>query len=140
VTPAEDAARRLDEALAEAGLEDPRPAFRALLLRIRERDPGAFREESERFEREVVPAVVSDETPALAAWTRYGAGLAQRLGPGRAVAVDPGGRARDLPAGGAPPGSSLVLHLPDDGSRALALLRPRSPSDAQRATEELLVG
>jgi hypothetical protein len=140
VTAADDAVRRLDAALAEAGFDDPRPAFRALLRRIRERDPDGFRSATERYEREIVPAVAGGEADPLVAWLGYGLGLAARLGPGHAVAVDKSGRARPLSEGDVPLRATLVLHLPDDGSKALALLRPLAPSEAQRATEELLAG
>ena len=136
----EDRARRLSErALAEADVADPRPLYRDLLRRLREVDPDGFREAAEHYESELVPAIAKRGASPVVAWLAYGAGIAARLGPGRLVAIDVTGRARSLEEGAPPPGS-VVLHLPDDGTRALALLLPRTPSEPQEATVELLEG
>ncbi|MFO7587638.1 MAG: hypothetical protein R6X22_06150 [Gemmatimonadota bacterium] len=136
----EDRARRLsDRALSDAGFADPRPLYRELLRRLRETDPEGFREAARHYETELVPAVAERNADPVEAWIGYGARIAARLGPGRVVRVDATGRALPLEAG-PPPEGSLVLHLPDDGSRATVLLLPLEPSEPQGATVELLTG
>ncbi len=136
----EDRARRLSErALAEAGFADPRPLYRDLLRRLREVDPEGFRAVAAHYEAELLPAIAERGADPVEAWLAYGAGIARRLAPGRVVAVDATGRAR--PAGSGPPApGSLVIHLPEDGSRASVLLLPREPSEPQDATATLLAG
>lgn len=136
----EDRARRLAErALAEAGFADPRPLYRDLLRRLREADPDGFRDAAAHYEAELLPAIAERDADPVEAWLAYGAGIAERLAPGEVVAVDPTGRARPAGAGAPAPGA-LVLHLPNDGSRALLLLAPREPSEPQDATVALLAG
>jgi hypothetical protein len=136
----EDRARRLTErALAEAGFADPRPLYRDLLRRLREVDPEGFRVVADHYESELLPAIADRGVHPVQAWLAYGGGIASRLAPGRLVAVDAPGRARPIDTG-APPAGALVLHLPEDGSRASLLLAPRDPSEAQEATTTLLAG
>lgn len=137
----EDRVRRLSErALADAGFADPRPLYRDLLRRLRESDPEGFRAAAGHYETELVPAVAEGSVDPVEAWLGYGARIAARLGPGRLVQVDAGGRARPL-EDGPPAAGSLVLHLPADGSRAvLVLLLPLTPSEPQDATVQLLAG
>jgi len=136
----EDRARRLTEqAVAEAGFADPRPLYRDLLRRLREVDPEGFRAAAGHYEAELLPSIAERGVDPVEAWLAYGGGIASRLAPGQLVAVDATGRARPL-ASGAPPAGALVLHLPDDGSRAFLLLAPQNPSEAQDATRTLLAG
>jgi len=136
----ENRARRLTEqALAEAGFADPRPLYRDLLRRLREVDPEGFRVAADHYEAELLPAIAERGVDPVEAWLAYGGEIARRLAPGRLVAVNPTGRARPV-GSAAPPAGALVLHLPEDGSRALLLLAPRDPSEAQEATTTLLAG
>jgi len=129
--------RRLEERLGE-GAADPRPPCRALLRRLRAHDPVAFAAAIERFEREVVPAVVAGADP-LEVWHRYAQTLATALAPGRAVQLDASGRAH--PFVPPLPPDALGLHLPEDPRQpALALVWPARWSRAQRAAYALLVG
>lgn len=130
----------LDEALEARGLADPRPLYRALLRQLREADAAAYEEAVRRYEEELAPADESRGERTLAAWLAYGSWLAGRLCPGRRVAVDRQGRARDLEGDEVPEGA-LLLHIPDTRKRrALALAAPRDPSGPQDATLELLAG
>jgi hypothetical protein len=128
---------RLEQALAGSGLRDPRPLFRPALKHLRERDTAGFQRALAHYESHLVPAVAGGGD-ALAEWLAYGRLLAECLGPGRRVEVDPTGRAA-TPADPAA-ASGLVLHLPDDAAApALALHCPRDLSRPQEATLELLV-
>lgn len=130
----------LDEALEARGLADPRPLYRDLLRQLRQADAAAYEEAVRRYEEELAAADESLGEPTLAAWLDYGSWLAGRLCPGRRVAVDRQGRAREL-EGDEIPEDALLLHLPDTRNRrALALAAPRDPSEPQDATLELLVG
>jgi hypothetical protein len=127
---------RLDQALAAAGLEDPRPAYRDRLKALRAEDPPAFARALEYFEATLVPSVAGGAEP-LAEWVAYGRLLAEQGGPGRLVSVDAGGRASPYQP---PPAGDLLLFLPDDGRRfVVPLLVPRTPSQPQQATVDLLV-
>lgn len=131
--------RLTEAALAQAGLEDVRPLYRNLLLRLKGRDPEAFDEATRRYQKELVPALESSEADPLRAWLSYGRWLAQRLGPGSVVAVDSSGKARPLAESELPEAGALLLHLPDESrSPALALAIPREPTVSQQVTVELL--
>jgi hypothetical protein len=126
----------LDQALAVAALQDPRPAYRDRLKALRAGAPDAFARALEYFERKLVPAVAEGAEP-LGEWVAYGRILLEDEGPGRVVAVDATGRAGPYRP---PPQGELLLFFPEDGRRPiLTLLTPREPSPAQRATEDLLV-
>ncbi len=126
----------LDQALAMAALQDPRPAYRDRLKGLRTGDPDAFARALEYFERKLVPAIAEGAEP-LGEWVAYGRILLADQGPGRVVAVDAAGRAGSYRP---PPQGELLLFFPEDGHRPiLTLLTPREPSLAQRATEDLLV-
>ncbi len=128
---------RLAEALATAGRADPRDGYRDALRRLRERRPEAFREALRHYEQSLVPAVASGGTEPLAAWIEYGRLIAELSGSGRWVCVDPTGRARD---GADPAAGDLLLYLLDGATpAALNVTAPAEPSEAQRATVELLV-
>lgn len=130
--------RRIAEALAATGVPDPRDRYRGWLRELRSRDEGAFREALAHYEQELVPTVAGGSADPLAAWTRYGLRLAERLMPGEAVRIDESGRSR--PLNGAPVPTELVLHLPRaTRERALAVHIPSAPSPAQRAAYALLV-
>ncbi len=128
--------QRLDQALAETGLEDPRPGFRERLKALRVRDAAAFARAREYFETKLVPAIAEGAEP-LGDWVAYGRVLLEHEGPGRLVAVDAGGRAQPYRP---PPGRELLLFIPEDGRRPiLPLLAPLAPSPAQRAAVDLQV-
>lgn len=136
----DEAEARYREALAGRGLADVRPLYRELLKELKVRDPDGYREAVRRYEEEVGPRAAGADDP-LRTWIAYGRWLADRLIDGRAVAVDPSGRARDLPDGGPPPEEALLLHLPDSTRRrALTLAAPAEPSEHQEAARELLCG
>lgn len=139
--PKAEADARLDAALARAEVRDPRPLFRPVLKHLRERDPDAFGRALGHYETVLVPAVAAGADP-MGAWLQYGLQLAAAMGPGRTVAVDATGRAVTLEQAGvaAAAGGALVLHLPDDDTAPVLVLRyPGSSSAAQDATVELLV-
>jgi len=128
----------LEEALEARGLADPRALYRDLLRRLRQDDPAAYEEAVRRYERDLGGAA-GGERP-VEAWIAYGRWLAERLCPGRDVAVDREGRARELAEGEVPEGA-LLLHLPEKRNvRALTLSLPVDPTPPQDATRELLVG
>lgn len=129
---------RLKAALEEAGVADPRDAYRARLRVLKERDASAFEEALRYYEDELVPRVADEDGDAVAEWVEYGRRLGELSGAGRTVVIDRSGRSRPYEA--PPPPNRLVLHLPeDDAVPALALVVPRDPSPPQRATYELLV-
>ncbi|MFW6206564.1 MAG: hypothetical protein ACOC5J_01370 [Gemmatimonadota bacterium] len=128
---------RLEAALQDADLADPRPRYREALRHLRDRDPDTFDEAIRYFENELIPAVAGEADP-LAAWLEYGRRLARALGDGRLMELDATGRAR--PVTDPAEARGLVLHLPDDtGTPALALRHPKELSKAQQAAVELLV-
>jgi len=135
----EVARSRTDSSLSRAGLEDPRPALRDLLRRLRTEDSEGFAEATDRYERVLVPVAASEDTNPLVAWIEYARWLADRLAPGRAVKIDETGRA--LPASGEPEPGMLLVHLPDSQTtRALVLLAPQQLSESQQETVRLLAG
>lgn len=114
------------------------PAYRQFLRRLKATDPGIYEEAVERYEADVVGGGEVEPDPLLR-WVRYGAWLAGQLAPGRLVAVDRHGRAREPE--GPPPLGPLLLHLPEGkGERAVPIAVPADPSEAQEATQELLCG
>jgi hypothetical protein len=158
---AELAEERYLEALERHGLEDLRPVCRAMLRELKDGDERSYHQGVRRYQEELQPAVAGGEADPVAAWIDYGAWLADRLRPGRTVAVDPDGRARpleDLEAEGSEttgtadsgdggddpppfPTRHLVLHLPEewsDGGRIISV--PAEPTEYQEATRELFEG
>lgn len=136
-TEADRATRRYEEALEREGVADLRPGLRQLVVRLKKGDPAAYEEALKRYEEELVPSVAAGAAEPLAAWIAYGAWLAARLEPGRAVGIDASGRADPLPEPPRP--EDVVLHLPERGGPAILLAAPRQPSEYQRAAIELLV-
>lgn len=127
---------RLDEALAERGLADPRPELRDRLRRLRETDPAAFERARRHYDDHTLPLLAEGEP--VEAWVDYARTLGELSGEGRLVAVDAGGRAHAC-GRNVPPGA-LVLFVPADASAAtFAAVTPATPSNAQRATYDLLV-
>ncbi|MFQ5890154.1 MAG: hypothetical protein ACE5JR_08890 [Gemmatimonadota bacterium] len=127
-----------EASLEKHAMADLRPPLRHLLVRLKKRDPAAYEEAVRRYEEELVRAVAREASEPLTAWISFGMWLAERLEPGRAVMIDASGRAYPVPAPPRP--GHLVLHLPTGrGSAALLLAAPRSMSEFQRATAELLV-
>jgi hypothetical protein len=138
VTEESDAAgRRTQEALAEGGFTDIRPAYRSVMRRLKEQDADAFAEATRRYEDVLAPALADETKDPLAAWTDYGAWLARRLGPGRLVRLDETGLA--TAAEPEPMPGHVLLFLPDsDREPAIPILRPAKPSPAQATALELL--
>jgi hypothetical protein len=136
----EDTARRLtDEALQKAGLADMRPAYRKLLVQLKQADPAAFQEATRRYREDLEPAVSGGDADPISAWLDYGCWLASRIAEGRAMAIDATGRARPFDPS-APDAGTMILHVPDDDrAPAIALAMPCAPSESQRETAELLL-
>jgi hypothetical protein len=137
----EDLAGELtEEALALAGLADMRPAYRRLLVRLKQESPTSFEEATRRYREELEPAIASGDSSPLCAWLGYGAWLAGRFSEGRAMAIDPTGRARPFDPASEPEAGSMVLYLPDDDRAPATLLAvPTDPTDSQKETADLLV-
>jgi hypothetical protein len=136
----DDTAKRLAEdatekALSEAPFADFRSAYRDRLRWLKEARSPAFTAALAHYNHVLVPNIAAGAAP-LGEWIDYGQRLGELSGSGKVVRIDKSGRAR--PYDGIVEG--LILHLPDDTSApALALAIPREPSEAQRATLELLV-
>jgi len=132
-----EATARLERALAESGMADPREFCRDRLRELRRRDPAALAEALRDYDETLVSRVARGDADPIAEWIEYARRLAERTAPGRTVEIDLGGRARPYAPGAHP---RLVLHLPDDpAAPALPVARPRELSPAQRAAYDLLV-
>lgn len=128
---------RLEAALAAAGLEDSRPALRARLKLLRERDEAAFARAVRHYEDEVVPALAGAAAP-LDVWLEYARMLGELSAGGQFLSIDADGLAAPWSAPYRP--GTLVLHLPNDAALpALAAAVPLSPSSAQQAAQGLLL-
>lgn len=128
---------RLEKALEETGARDPREFFRGILRDLKARDETRYRSAVADFEERVVRAIAEEEADPIRAWLEFGLRLAERVHPGRAVVVDPTGRAEPY----APPPSveMLILHLPDEGrARAVPIGLPPVMSGPQQAALDLL--
>lgn len=128
---------RLDAALRDRELADPRGGYRTRLRALRETRPELFERATRHYEEHVLPALAAGDD-AIDTWIDYGRVLAEMIGPGRVLAIDGTGVARPysppLPAG------ALVLHVPyDPETVTLPLAEPAAPSAAQRAAYDLLV-
>jgi hypothetical protein len=128
---------RLEAALSERALADPRDGFRARLRWLRETNPELFERAARHYEDEVLPGLAGEEDP-VEAWVEYGRYVEELVAPGRTVAIDEFGRAVPYVRPLIP--ELLVLHVPEDrDAAAVTLAMPRAPSPAQRATCDLLV-
>lgn len=133
-----EAEQRLEAALADQGLADPRPALRERLRTLRESDAAAFDEARTRFDAMMHEARGS-AADALDPWIEYGRLLGELTGEGKLMSVDATGRATTYEQPAAT--GSVVLHLPENpATPALIVLAPLTPSAAQQATLDLLVG
>ncbi len=133
----EHADRRLERALAEAGVADPRNAYRGWLRQLRERSPEGYQRAVGYYEKRLVPAVAAEESDPIQEWIEYGRLLAEQSSPGRTVQIDPTGRER--PHVAPIPPDHLVLHLPTSTREAARVVwLPRELSFAQRAPCDLL--
>lgn len=152
----DDFEERYARALEELGLEDVRPLYRELLVRLRKRDEDVYGEGVRRYREEVEPALEEGGDP-LGPWLRYGAWVAARLTDGEIAAVGPDGAASTVELdGGARDGApgeagagdlsdlapgTLLLYLPDDdGEPGFPLAVPAEPTVHQEATREILCG
>jgi hypothetical protein len=123
------------EAIASGPFEDFREAYRERLRWLKESRPDEFARALKHYE--ALAESIADGGSPIDAWLDYGRRLGELSGAGKLLAIDATGRAH--PATGAS-SDELLLHLPDDTSvPALALAIPRSLSDAQKASLDLLV-
>lgn len=130
---------RTDAALAQSAFQDPRPAFRERLRRLREQQPKAFSTALAYYEEILVPALIGSTDEPLSVWIEYGRRLGELTAPGKTFAIDAFGRAH--PYRGSGSGAELILHLPDDtATEALALAVPKTLTAAQQANYDLLIG
>ena len=128
------------EALAAAGLADMRPAYRRLLVRLKQESPASFDEASRRYRDELEPAIARGDVSPLSAWLDYGTWLAARFAEGRPLAIDPTGRARPYDPASDPDPGVMVVYLPeDDRAPATLLAVPAEPTEPQKETADLLV-
>lgn len=128
---------RLDAAFAAAGIEDPRPAMRAQLKRLRAQDADAFERAVRMYEGDVIPALAGGEH-VLDTWMDYTRTLGTLLAAGQFIALDASGRAAPYAAPYQP--GNLVLHMPDESAApVIPAALPVSPSPHQQAALDLLV-
>ncbi|WP_419939752.1 hypothetical protein [Candidatus Palauibacter sp.] len=123
------------QALAEHGIDDVQPLYRQLLLRLKARDGGAYERAVARYRSDVEGVTGGGE--ALAAWLSYGAWLASSLEPGGLFTISEAGLAAGAPDPFAP--GAMLIHLPAAANRkGFVIAMPAAPSEAQRATADLL--
>ena len=135
----DQADKRFEEALDRSGARDPRDYYRERLKDLRQSDPEAYRAAVSYYQETLIPAVAAPDSEPLVEWRAYGLEIARLTAAGRTVAVDATGRAR--PFEEPCPEEAMVLHLPDQrGGRPLLVGLPASPSAAQMATYDWLVG
>jgi len=132
-----EADRRLEEAIASSGGRDPREFYRERLRELKASNAAGYRSAVAYYRDRLIPSVASGTLAPFVAWAAYGRMLAEAVAPGRAISVDASGRARPFEEPAAP--EMLVLHLPNDGGRALLVSLPSELSPAQRATYDVLV-
>lgn len=129
--------QRLEATLAKTGARDPRAVCRERLRELKSVDAAAFERAVGHYRDRLIPSVAAGEEP-LTAWVEYSRTIAGLTCPGRTVAIDRTGLAREYATPADP--EALVLHLPRGGrGRALLVAQPRDPSLAQQATRDLLV-
>ncbi len=129
--------RRFEDALRASGARDPRDFYRTALRELKDVNPTGYEGAVRHYQDVLVHSIASGEADPLPAWREYGRLIAECTARGTTVEIDDTGRSR--PYTSAAPLDHLVLHLPDEGGRALLISLPRNPSAAQRATWELLV-
>lgn len=135
----EEADRRFADALGESGARDPRDFYRRAIRELRQANRPGYDRAVSHFQEVLVPSIANGEADPLWAWREYGRLIAEITAPGRTVAIDETGRARPFDSDA--PMEMLVLHLPEGkGGRAILVSLPPTPSPAQRATYDLLVG
>ena len=133
-----EADRRFEEAMTEAGARDPRDFYRKSLRELRTENPEAYDRAVTHFQDVLVPSIARGEAEPLSAWREYGRLIAECTARGKTVAIDEGGISH--PFDESTPLDRLVLHMPDaKGGRAILVSLPPNPSQAQRATYDLLV-
>lgn len=129
---------RLEEALARAGLQDPRGFYREWLRALRDQDGEAFDEARRYYEETLLPRVAEEGTDPIEEWLDYGRRLAEMSGPGELVEIDEEGRARVA----ATPATRdrLILYLPASPREPGRIINlPVRLSAAQRANVDLLI-
>jgi hypothetical protein len=137
-TDREQADKLFEEALEASGARDPRDFYRKSLRALKELNPDGYPGAVDYFNEVLVPSIASGEAEPLRAWREYGRRLAQLSAPGRTVEIDETGRAQPYTDETAL--DRLVLHIPEGKeTRALLVALPTTPSQAQRASYELLV-
>jgi hypothetical protein len=130
--------QRLEAALKDRGLQDPRPYCRTTLRSLRESEPERYEEEVAYFSGTLLASLESEsgEDPCTL-WTDYALRLSEAATPGAAVAIDPTGSSSPLVADAGD--DCVLLHLPSDPrARASVLRAPMDPAAPQRATIGLL--
>jgi len=133
----ERAQERLAARFAELGLDNPREAYRKLLLDLKTRDTAAFEGATTHYHARVLPELGGGADP-VATWIEYGRFLGELIGQGSMHAIDASGRASPVQSPLAP--GALVVWLMDAGTRgSFVAVRPRALSAAQAATIGLLV-
>jgi len=136
----DDLTRTADEtlvkALAESGARDPREFYRERLRDLKRENPEGYERAVEYYRDTLIPTVAEGRRPALDAWTEYGRILAEALSPGRTIGIDGSGRSHPYEG---PDSTRLVLHLPEEGGRAILVALPPDLSGAQKASYDVLV-
>jgi len=121
-------------------LADMRPAFRGLLVRLKQADSAAFEEASRRYREDLEPAIAAGEVDPISAWLEYGIWLAGRFADGRTLAIDSSGRARPFDPVSRAETGVMIVHVPeDDRAPATLLAMPSAPTAPQRETADLLL-
>jgi hypothetical protein len=134
-----DSEARYRAVLDQYGVADVQPAYRLLLWRLKASHPSSYDAAVERYERELLPSLEAGEEDPLRLWLNYGMWIAEQLHRGHLVAVDDTGLA--TPVDDEPPLDRLLLHVPEKSNeRAIALVQPARPSEAQTETVQLLCG
>jgi hypothetical protein len=129
---------RLDEALAERDLADPRDPYRETLRRLKERDPASFDRARRHYEEYVQPRLADPGTDPVTEWIDYGRFLTGLEGNGTTLQVTTDGRAE--PFEPPPRADALILFVPDQPAQpALLLSRANRLTPPQQATLELLI-
>ena len=132
------ATQRLEQALRDSGVADPRPRLRDMLRELRDRDAEAFKTATLHFEERLIPAVAGDSGDAIGEWLEFGRVLATLTAEGDTVLIDPTGLSS--PYSRPVPLDRLVLHLPkSQRSAAVPVALPAELSPAQQASYALLV-